>query len=105
MPQTSDARRARWPGYDAEAVAYLQSRGWKLRDDWSWDPPAEWVREQDAMRYLIEEWDYAGWNDPLSDELPPEEPEVNQQGIPYAKEGTYEIEYFDEVKDGEPDKG
>ena len=64
MPSTTPERQARWPGMDAEAMNFLESRGYKLNRDWCWSPPEPdhdpTVREVDALIYLIEEWDYGG---------------------------------------------
>lgn len=68
MPQTDEATRKRWwPDFDPTGLAYaehfLTSRGWVLKlPQYVWqraDPPNP--EEADAMRYLIEEWDYGGW--------------------------------------------
>jgi hypothetical protein len=64
MPQTTDERRARWPGGDQEAIAYLKAQGFKLTPQWFWLKPAPGhkltEREEDAIIYLIEEWDFGG---------------------------------------------
>ena len=64
MPQTTPERAARWPGMDSEAIVYLRSLGWRLNQDWSWTPPTpdyeQTERENDAIWYLIEEWDFGG---------------------------------------------
>jgi hypothetical protein len=68
MPQTDDETRARWcPSFDPTGTEYamhfLTVRGWKLGRDWVWrrtTPPNP--EEADAMRYLIEEWDFGGWD-------------------------------------------
>jgi hypothetical protein len=62
MPSTSDARRARWPGFDSEAHAVLGSRGFTMTKDWHFTAPMRMLteREWDALIYLFEEWDY-GW--------------------------------------------
>lgn len=64
MPQASDELRAQWPGGDEEAIAYLESRGFVLRRDWSWRPPTDRTtineRECSALQYLIDEWDFDG---------------------------------------------
>ena len=57
-PQTSPERASRWPGMDAEAIAFLESRGYRLTRAWTWLLPDE--READAIAYLIEEWDFGG---------------------------------------------
>ena len=65
MPQTNDKRRARWPGWDTQAILYLESMGYILTEDWRWkhisDPhnvPTE--KEWDAIIYLVEEFDFGG---------------------------------------------
>ena len=63
MPQTTPERRARWPGGDAEAIKYLEGRGYTLRKNWMWAaPPGHTHSEKDvdALVYLIEEWDFGG---------------------------------------------
>lgn len=64
MPQTSDERRARWPGMDQEAIDYLQGQGYILTRKWQWQLPTPQHRptekEIDAAVYLIEEWDFDG---------------------------------------------
>lgn len=64
MPQTSDERRARWPGMDREAIEFLTDRGYVLRRDWKWNRPSPdhrpSPREIDALVYLIAEWDFDG---------------------------------------------
>lgn len=63
MPQSTPERRARW-GSDAEAIAFLKSRGFILRRDFFWWKPAPGQPlkedERDAITYLIEEWDFGG---------------------------------------------
>jgi len=68
MPQASSELRERWGGAEGvgedKAVAYLKQQGWCLSRDWLWyrtddrvDPtPTEW----EAMRFLIDEWDFGG---------------------------------------------
>lgn len=60
MPSTSPERQARWPGMDTQAIEYLESRGYKLTRDWCWLAPRREMieREEDAIIYLIEEFDY-----------------------------------------------
>ena len=64
MPQTTPERQARWSGMDSEAIAFLEGQGYYLRADWMWVlPTPEHVvteREEDAILYLIEEWDFGG---------------------------------------------
>lgn len=68
MPQASEELRAEWPGWDAEAIAYLESRGYTLERDWTWTHPtiktheAMEQREWSALVYLIHEWDFGGLN-------------------------------------------
>lgn len=63
-PQTSPERAARWPGMDSEAIEYLQGQGYKLYGDWTWGRPTPdhvvTEKEDDAIFYLIEEWDFGG---------------------------------------------
>lgn len=66
MPSGSPTRHTRW-GDDSNAVAYLQRQGYVLNRNWLWEPPPRiksWsdvaVLEEDAVIYLIEEWDYGG---------------------------------------------
>ena len=64
MPQTTPERAARWPGMDAEAIECLEAGGWKLGRDYVWRHPdgkKPTEREIDAVIYLIEEWDFGGW--------------------------------------------
>ena len=62
MPQTTPERAARWPGMDQEAVEFLEEQGYVLRRDWCWMRPTPdhlvTDREEDAILYLIQEWDY-----------------------------------------------
>lgn len=69
MPSSSPELRRRWADADgritdAVAVSYLEGRGFTLRRDWHWEPPAdrrpvELTDDEDsAVTYLIEEWDY-----------------------------------------------
>jgi hypothetical protein len=62
MPQTTSERAARWPGKDAQAISFLEGRGWTLTRDWNWRMPKGVTkptgREVDAVQYLIEEWDF-----------------------------------------------
>ncbi len=68
MPQTTPERAARWPGMDTQAIQFLEKRGYRLGRDWFWTIPEYRAyptrKEADAMRYLIEEWDFGGWNIP-----------------------------------------
>ena len=62
MPQTTPERRARW-GTSEKAIAFLKRRGYSLRPDWMWEMPTGHMiasQEQDAILYLIEEWDFGG---------------------------------------------
>lgn len=62
MPSTDPERQARWPGMDTEAIDFLESRGFTI--DWpsfTIRPPRGHVldeREDDAVTYLFEEFDY-----------------------------------------------
>lgn len=63
MPQSTPERRARWVS-DARATEFLKSRGYKLTPEWEWIPPdpkgTPALDEQDAILYMVEEWDYGG---------------------------------------------
>lgn len=68
MPQASEEMAAKWGGYEGigpeKAEAYLQARDFILTKWWSWLLPYsgyEMTRdESEAMRFLIDEWDYEG---------------------------------------------
>lgn len=64
MPQTTPERAARWPGMDSEAMKFLEGQGYILDRDWSWRCPTPdhevTDREEDAILYLIQEWDFGG---------------------------------------------
>lgn len=84
MPQTDPETKARWwPSFDPTGTGYaehfLTSRGWVLGSpDWVWrraEPPNP--EEADAMRYLVEEWDYGGWEISASSHPSPPEPSDN----------------------------
>ena len=64
MPQTTAARAARWPGSDLQATVFLMSHGYVLTKRWTWIKPAYFHRptadEDDAIAYMIEEWDFGG---------------------------------------------
>jgi hypothetical protein len=64
MPSTSPARQKRWPGMDSQAIAFLESRGFVLDDNWAWYLPKPGHvltrRERDAITYLVEEFDWGG---------------------------------------------
>jgi hypothetical protein len=73
MPQTTPERSARWPGGDAEAIGYLRAGGWVLHKSWEWSHPNArdlTEREQDAVTYLVEEWDFGGVIDHPAAEAP-----------------------------------
>ena len=62
MPSSTPERQARWQD-DYTACRFLEQRGFRLLAGWSWVAPAGHVMtddEQDAVIYLIEEWDYGG---------------------------------------------
>ena len=64
MPQTTPERRARWPGHDTQAIKHLEDAGYALTKDWCWIKPTPehkpTGREEDAVTYLIQEWDFGG---------------------------------------------
>lgn len=63
MPQTTPERAARWPGGDQQAIAFLRKWGYILNRDWTWSHIKGHVptqMEEDAILYLIEEWDFGG---------------------------------------------
>lgn len=64
MPQTTPERRARWPGWDSQAMEYLEGQGFHLNRDWTWTSPSKEhkleEKEEDAILYLIQEWDFGG---------------------------------------------
>lgn len=65
MPQTTPERAARWPGGDSQAIEFLEKRGFTLFRDWVWRRPDDRVADEietDAIRYLIEEWDFGGYD-------------------------------------------
>ncbi len=64
MPQTTPERAARWPGMDSEAMEFLEGQRYVLRRDWHWTRPTPdhevTDRGEDAILYLIQEWDFGG---------------------------------------------
>lgn len=64
MPQTTPERAARWPGLDSQAMEFLKRKEFKLTNAWSWDKPTPdhilTDREEDAILYLMQEWDFGG---------------------------------------------
>ncbi len=64
MPQTTPERAARWPGMDSEAIEFLKKKGFILTKDWYWRKPhighTITPKENDAIIYLIQEWDFGG---------------------------------------------
>jgi hypothetical protein len=65
MPQTSDDHRARWPGWDTEAIAHLEGRGYVQTKDgtWQWIKPEGLTpseRDLDAIDFLVMEFDWGG---------------------------------------------
>ena len=67
MPQTTRERAARWPGMDTQAIEFLTRNGYLLNHDYTWTLPKNQtkptVMEEDAIIYLIEEWDFGGYRD------------------------------------------
>ena len=71
MPSTTAERAARWPGMDSQACEYLKKQGYTrtLGFCWCLPPPVDGckhkitLKEDDAIIYLVEEWDYGGVSD------------------------------------------
>jgi len=66
MPSSTPERQSRWPGGDNEACSFLEQEGFKLTAGWCWTHPSKELddlteREEDAIIYMIEEWDYGGF--------------------------------------------
>lgn len=62
MPSGPSELHAKWKD-DGKAIAYLESRGFKLTENFEWEQPAghTYTEEDDsALAYLIYEWDYGG---------------------------------------------
>ena len=70
MPSTTPERAARWKD-DGDAIKFLEGRGFKLNRQWNWEALASYKKlidgsydlsfmEEDAIIYLIEEWDFGG---------------------------------------------
>lgn len=72
MPTASDEQRARWPGWDAEAIDFLESAGYRMTKRYGWLMPKDrstpTERELDAIDYLVNEWDYGGIETPAAQE-------------------------------------
>jgi hypothetical protein len=63
MPRASDELRAKFPGSDTQALALLESRGYKMKGHaWALPSPGYVMKEDeaDAVDYLCDEWDYNG---------------------------------------------
>ena len=67
MPQASSELRAKWPGHDDQAISFLcHEREFVLTQRWTWVPPnfKTWKelddREQSAINYMCDEWDFGG---------------------------------------------
>lgn len=64
MPQTTPERAARWPGMDHQAIKFLKDQGYTLQRNWFWTLPTlshiPTIKENDAILYLIQEWDFGG---------------------------------------------
>lgn len=65
MPRASEELRAKWGhGDDRIAIALLESRGYVLTPEWLWQIPdghTPTIDERSAAQYLIDEWDYGGF--------------------------------------------
>ncbi len=64
MPSTTIERQLRWPGMDSQAMEYLFARGFMLTKGWCWFHPLHGLKrncnDNDAIIYLMEEWDFGG---------------------------------------------
>lgn len=63
MPQSTPERRARWGMSEDKAEKYLLDAGYSIHRFVMSPPSADHViteTEEDAVLYLLEEWDY-GW--------------------------------------------
>lgn len=62
MPSSTPERQNRWET-DDRAIRFLEARGFVLNRNWTWSCAVgyepSWL-EQDAIIYLIEEWDFGG---------------------------------------------
>lgn len=74
MPSTTPERLRRWGGEggvgEDKAIRYLRRRGYVLTRTWFWIPPYDHeptYKELDAMRFLIEEWDFGGFSQHVID--------------------------------------
>lgn len=70
MPGSTPERQKMWSderGFfsDEKAIKHLKDRGYKLTHDWFWELPTKDHEpspdEEEAMIYLIEEWDMGGY--------------------------------------------
>lgn len=62
MPQATEELREEWHS-DGNALDFLYERGFVLLKSWEWVKPEGHElteKEQRAVLYLIEEWDYGG---------------------------------------------
>ena len=65
MPSTTPERQSRWES-DFYACEYLREMGFSLTSEWCWTHPSKELddltdMEEDAIIYMIEEWDYGGF--------------------------------------------
>lgn len=70
VPQATEELRAEWGGPtgcdDSRAIAFLQGRGYKLTNRWTWKKPRTLtpsLEDRRAVLYLIQEWDMGGMHD------------------------------------------
>lgn len=70
MPQASEELRAKWNGPDEQtAMKHLRSAGYVLTRRWTWVVPVGKEPTEDdysAMQFLVDEWDFAGFERPAS---------------------------------------
>jgi hypothetical protein len=72
MSQAFAELYSQWEGDDDEAILHLVKRGFRLERDWTWSRPnTDFVlsdRDNSAIRYLIDEWDFDGLRPALTEQ-------------------------------------
>lgn len=66
MPEASSELREEWGIMDSIAIQYLEGNGYVLTSDWTWVTPPNHVptsKECRAIQFLIDEWDFGGFED------------------------------------------